>query len=110
MQTPDLSAEFCTLSPGSQIEVLLRLSHELTIIGRDTYEPSSPDLRNPHRLRYLNEVQHRITSHVLALLASDLSRYPDEVLASIILEQEDPELHRQIATAFARSLSSQAMA
>jgi len=107
MDTPHLVAEFRSLPPASQIDTLVRLAYELTILGRDTYEPSSLGLRHPNRLRSLNEVQHRITSHVLALLAGDSRRYPDEVLAAIILEQDDPELCRQVATAFARSLSPQ---
>jgi hypothetical protein len=100
-------AEFRSVPAASQIEVLVRLAHELTVVGRDTYEASSLGLRHPHRLRSLNEVQHRVTSHVLALLAADPGRYPDEVLASILLEQDDPELRRQVAAAFARSLSPQ---
>jgi hypothetical protein len=51
-----------------------------------------------------------VTSHVLALLAADPGRYPDEVLVAIILEQDDPELRRQIVAAFTRSLPSQAVA
>jgi hypothetical protein len=109
MDIPRLAAEFRNLPPFAQIEVLVRLAHELTIVGRDTYDVSSPGLRQPHRLRCLNEIQHRVTSHVLALLAADPGRYPDEVLASIILEQDDPELRRQVAVAFARSLSAQAV-
>jgi hypothetical protein len=109
MDTTALVTEFRSLPPAAQIEALVRLAHELTIVGRDTYEPSSLALRHPNRLRSLNEVQHRITSHVLALLAADPGRYPDEVLASIILAQEDPELLRQVAAAFARSLSPQAL-
>jgi hypothetical protein len=105
MDTPRLVDEFRSLPPAAQIEVLVRLAHELTIVGRDAYEPSSLGLRHPQRLRWLNEVQHRVTSHVLALLAADPGRYPDEVLVSIVLEQDDPELRRQVAAAFARSLS-----
>jgi hypothetical protein len=96
---------FRSLPAGSQIQTLVRLAHELTIVGRDAYEPASAGLRHPERLRSLNEIQHRITSHVLALLATDPGRYPDEVHVSIIVEQDDPELRRQIVTAFARSLS-----
>lgn len=110
MDTSHLVEEFRGLSPAAQIETLVRLAHELTILGRDAYEIALPGLRHPHRLRCLNEIQHRITSHVLALLAADPGRYPDEVLVSIILEQDDPELHRQVAEAFARSLSSHAAA
>ncbi len=109
MGLPRLVDEFRGLPATSQIESLVRLAHELTIVARDAYEPGSLDLRHPQRLRALNEVQHRITSHVLALLAADPARYPDDVLASIILEQDDPELRRQVAVAFARSLAPQAV-
>lgn len=108
MDASHLVEEFRGLLPTAKIETLVRLAHELTILGRDTYEASSLELRYPHRLRCLNEIQHRITSHVLALLTADPGRYPDEVLVSILLEQDDSELRRQIAAAFARSLSRQA--
>jgi hypothetical protein len=105
MDVSRLVSEFRGLPPGSQVEALVRLAYELTLVGREAYEPGAQSLRHPQRLRAVNEVQHRITSHVLALLAADPRRYPDEVLASIILEHDDPELRRQIAAAFARSLS-----
>jgi len=111
MDIAHLVDQFRSLPPASQIEALVRLAYELTIVGRDTaYEPGSLDLRHPRRLRALNEVQHKITSHVVALLATDPGRYPDDVLASIILEQDDSELRRQVAAAFARSLVPQTVA
>lgn len=97
--------EFRGLPPTAQIEALIRLAHELTIVGRDAYEPGSLELRYPQRLRSLNEVQHRIISHVMALMAADPHRYPDEVLMSLIFEQDDSALRQQVAAAFARSLS-----
>lgn len=109
MGNPRLVDAFRALPIAAQIETLVHLIYELTIVARDTYEPSSLELRYPQRLRYLNEVQHRIAGHVLALLTGDPGRYPDDVLASMILEADDPELHRQIAAAFARSLSQQAV-
>ena|SRR5437588_601055 len=102
--------DFRGLPPAAQVEALVRLAHELTIVGRDTYDASSPGLRYPDRLRSLNEVQHRVVSHVLALMTDDPGRYPEEVLATIILDQDDPELRRQVASAFARSLPKQAVA
>jgi hypothetical protein len=107
---PRLIAAFRSLPPAAQIETLVRLAFELTVTGRDTYVPASLELLHPERLRALNEVQHRVTAHALALLRADPDRYPDEVLAAIVLEQDDPELRRQVATAFARSLSPQSVA
>ena len=37
-----MAADFRSLPPASQIEALVRLAHELTIVGRDTYDASSP--------------------------------------------------------------------
>jgi hypothetical protein len=105
MDVPRLVNEFRGLSPNSQLEALARLAFELTLVGREAYEPGSLALRHPQRLRAVNEVQHRVASHVLALLTANPHRYTDDVLASIILEQDDSELRRQIAAAFARSLS-----
>lgn len=110
MNASQIVEEFRSLPSAAQIETLVRLAHELTILGRDAYEIALPGLRHPHRLRCLNEVQHRLTSHVLALLSVDPGRYPDEVLVSIVLEQDDPELRRQVTEAFVRSLSPQAAA
>jgi hypothetical protein len=110
MDIARLAAEFRALPPAAQIEALVRLAHELTIVGRDAYEPGSLELRFPQRLRALNEVQHVITSHVLALLTTDPQRYPDDVLVSIILEQGDPDLRRQVVAAFTRTLFPQTVA
>jgi hypothetical protein len=109
MDSSHIVDTFRSLSSAAQIEALVRLAYELTIVGRDTYQADSAELRYPQRLRCLNEVQHHVTSHALALLMDDPGRYPDEMLARIILEQDDPELCRQIAAAFMRSLSSQAV-
>lgn len=108
MDTAHLVEEFRSLSPATQIETLTRFAHDLTILGRDCYDVSLPGLRHPLRLRYLNEVQHRVTSHILALLTADPGRYPDEVLLSIILEQDDPELRRQVTETFAQCLPRRA--
>jgi hypothetical protein len=96
--------ELLALPERSQVETLIRFAYELTLVGRDTYVPGSVELRHPQRLRAINELQHVINSHVRALLMDDSRRYPDEVLVAIILEENDPELGRQIAEAFARSL------
>jgi hypothetical protein len=102
---------FLGLPEREKIEALIHLSHELTILARDTYEPGSTRLSHPSRLRAINEVQHRISGHLLALLRNDPGRYPDEVLAQIILgHDDDPELQRQIGYAFSRATAPQVAA
>ena len=86
------------LSPDMQCEKLAMLAHELTMLIRNEYELKSSGLINPGRVRTLNEIQHRLTSHLTALLREDSHRYPDEVIVNIIHDDAD------CAQAFSRLL------
>lgn len=110
MDISHLANAYQSLPSAAQVEALVRFAYELTLVGRDTYKPGTLELQHPGRLRSLNEMQHRVASHVLALLTDDPGRYPDEVLVSAFLEQDDAELRPQVAAALARSLSSQEVA
>jgi hypothetical protein len=106
MDSHSIASAFLALTQQEKIETLVRLAHELTIVGRDTYQVGAAGLSQPARLRAINEVQHRVSSHVLALLRNEAARYPDEVLIKIILEHDDdPVLQRQVQQAFDRVLA-----
>jgi hypothetical protein len=106
MNMPQPTASFAARSPREKTEFLLRLAHELTILGRDTYAVGHDGLTCPSRLRLLNEVQHRILGFLLALVKNDPRRYPDDVLVRIILEHpEDEGLQREVEAAFLRLLA-----
>jgi len=97
-------AVFSSYSSGEQAEFLAQLMVELTLVARDSYEVGGDGFTFPQRVRRLNEVQHRISEFLWALLHDDPSRYPDDVLLRIILEQpDDPALGQQLNEAFARS-------
>jgi hypothetical protein len=109
MESSSIINAFRALPAQEKVETLVRLSHELTILARDTYQAGTLGLLHPARLRAINEVQHRITAHVLALLRNDADRYPDDVLVNIILEHDDDlELRRQIGEAFSRVVACHA--
>ena len=60
-----------------QLRVLAAFGHNLTIAARDTYAVDERGVRAPDRLRDINEIQHRVLAHILALTdadAWDLSR------------------------------------
>ena len=80
---------FSGLPISKQCVVLSLLAHELTIIMREHYELKNDGLDNPCRVRTLNELQHRITSHLSALLRNDSRRFPDEVIGNIIDDDVD---------------------
>ena len=99
-------AAFSALSAEEQAEVLSLLAHELTIVARDSYEVGREGLTNPARVRVVNEVQHRVTGHLVALLRPDARRYPDDVLVGIVLEHpDDLTLQKQITAAVDRALA-----
>jgi len=56
------------LSLEFQLRFLARLSFELTIVGRSSYEAGTDDLEHPQQLRKVNEIQHRVTACLSQLL------------------------------------------
>ena len=94
---------FLSYSSEEKEEFLAHLMHELSIIARDSYEVGQDGLTNPQRVRRINEVQHRISAFLCALLRGDPQRYPDDVLLKIILEHpDDTILEGQLSESFAR--------
>ena len=94
---------FVSYSSKDKEEILANLIHALTIIARDTYEIGRDGLTDPQRMRRINEVQHRISDFLCALLSNNPHRYPDDVLVRIILEHPDDNvLERQLSETFAR--------
>ena len=106
MDIADAIAYFSALSLGRKASLLAALAHELTIVARDTYEAGTENLTCPSRMRAINEVQHRLTAFLAALLRGDPRRYPDDILVRILLEHPgDVVLERQLAEAFLRTRS-----
>lgn len=106
MKLTDATTAFSGLSLEEKTEFLALLAHELTIVARDTYEVGGDGLVGAARMRSLNEVQHRLTATLVALLRNDPARYPDDVLVQIIVEHPgDAQLQEQIADAFRRALA-----
>jgi hypothetical protein len=94
---------FLSYSSEEKEEFLAHLIHELSIIARDSYEVGQDGLTNPQRVRRINEVQHRVSAFLCALLRGDTQRYPDDVLLKIILEHPDDNiLQQQVCESFAR--------
>ncbi len=97
---------FSGYAPEEKANFLLRMAHELTILARDTYEVGTEGITHPGRFRTINEIQHRLTSFLIALRGNDARRYPDDILIRLLLEHdEDAELQRQLRRAFDRTAS-----
>jgi hypothetical protein len=94
---------FVSYSSEDRKEFLAHLMYELTVIARDSYVTDNDGLTNLPRVRRLNEVQHRVSAFLWALLRNDPQHYPDDTLVRVILEHpDDNNLQQQLTEAFAR--------
>jgi hypothetical protein len=106
MTIDDAINVFASYSSEDKKEFLAHLMYELTIVARDSYETGQDGLTNPQRVRRINEVQHRASAFLWALLRNDPQRYPDNILVRIILEHpDDSDLQRQLSESFARLMT-----
>src|SRR5205823_1705204 len=85
---------------------LARFAWELTVVARTYYVPQTLELTHPRAVREINESQHRITAHLLALLTKNPHRYPDEVLIAIVTDDvpETDGLNALVREAFAKAI------
>jgi hypothetical protein len=73
---------------------LSRLAHELTVVGRNSYQIQTEDLEHPRQLRETNEILHRVTACLRdALMGTESSGFV-ESMGSRVLEPADEELVR----------------
>jgi hypothetical protein len=100
-------AIFSSYSVEEKEEFIAQLIHELTIVARGTYEVGRDGLSEPQRLRRINEVQHRLSAYLWALLRKDERRYPDGVLLKLFIlgQHDDAVLEQEVRTAFMRVLA-----
>lgn len=74
------------------VSFLARLSWEITIAGRNSYEAGTNELTNPRQLRRVNEIQHRVTACLSQLLEHTCRDGFVVAIAQLVLAEEDVEL------------------
>lgn len=92
-----------------QARILVRVANMLTIEARVTYEFGTDGVSNPPALRRINEVMHRVTSQVRALLDGDEERFPDEAIIRMIsgLQEKTDRSLLSLAVAAAETKNKQ---
>jgi hypothetical protein len=89
----DSEAEwFVGLALDNKLRFLARLSFEITIAGRNSYEAGTDELTNPPQLRRVNEIQHRVTACLSQLLTGTCSDGFEQSIATWVLAERDSEL------------------
>ena len=75
-----------------RLRFLARLSFEITIAGRNSYEAGTDDLINPRQLRRVNEIQHRVAACLSQLLNGTCPDGFSHSIATWVLAASDTEL------------------
>jgi hypothetical protein len=91
-----------SLTPEMKVRIVAMLCHELTIVARESYGEGT-EVRVPHRLRAVNEIEHRMTGFLIDLLergGSDCAH--DAIVKFFFSDREDRHLQSLLAFSFER--------
>jgi hypothetical protein len=89
---PEEAAWIGRLPFESQLRFLARLSFELTVAGRNSYEVGTDSLEHPQQLRRVNEIQHTISACLSQLINGTCPDGFVEAMAERILKKQHTEL------------------
>jgi hypothetical protein len=76
---------FSGLSANDQARFMTHFMYELTLEARNFYTPGGLQNIDPLKLRFINEIQHRVTRFIEQILIDDPSRPSDDVTLRLLL-------------------------
>jgi hypothetical protein len=79
--------------------------HELAEEARCTYGPNADQVHDGAHLRFVNELNHRLTRVIEQLLAEETTRPSDDVVLRMLLApRQDKVTERLVFNAYARAI------
>lgn len=106
MDSSQAKSRYNVLSDDKKIDFLVRLSHSLTIVGRECYDPDGAGVERPNALRTINEIQHRIMNAAMELRGATSKANAQGWIIRLLFEQEDPFIKSRSEWAFEHSMSA----
>ncbi len=76
---------FTEMTSVDQGRFIARLMYELTLEARNYYGHGGEQPIDANRLRFLNEIQHRLSRFIEQILLDDPGRPTDEVMIRLLL-------------------------
>lgn len=96
---------FIELEPGGQARLLALLVHELSIEARVTYGPIAEHVQDGARLRFVNEMNARLSRYIEQVLVDEPNRPgPDVLLRMLLAPRPDKAAERLVLSAYRRAL------
>lgn len=100
---------FRDLSALEQSRFLARFMYELTLEARNFYSPTGEQEIDANKLRFINEIQHRITRFIEQVLLDDPARAADDVTLRLLLApRAEKTIEALLHAAYARTIQATA--
>lgn len=98
---------FTDLSSNEQARFLARFMYELTLEARNFYGPGGDTAIDATKLRFVNEVQHRVTRFIEQILIDDPARSSDEIMLRLLLApRSEKTIESLVHAAYVRTIQA----
>jgi hypothetical protein len=98
---------FSDLSSIDQARLLARFMYELTLEARNFYGKGAEQPIDPMKLRFINEIQHRLTRFIEQILIDDPARPSDEnTLRLLLAPRADQSIADLLIAAWQRTIQT----
>ena len=98
---------FTDLSSIDKARFLARFMYELTLEARHFYSPTGDQNIDAGKLRFINEIQHRLTRFIEQILIDDPARSPDQMMMRLLLApRSEKTIEALVQSAYARTIQA----
>jgi len=100
---------FKDLSALEQSRFLARFMYEMTLEARNFYSPSGQQDIDANKLRFINEIQHRVTRFIEQVLLDDPGRPSDDMMLRILIAPRgEKTIEALLHAAYSRTIQATA--
>ena len=98
---------FSDLSPLDQARFIARFMYELTLEARNFYAPSGEQAIDANKLRFINEIQHRLTRFIEQILIDDPARTSNDAMLRLLLApRAEKTIEKLVQSAYVRTIQA----
>ena len=96
------------LSSLEKSRLLARFMYEMTLEARNFYGAGGEQATmDPHKLRFINEVQHRVTRFIEQILIDDPARSGDDMMLRLLLApRSEKTIENLVQSAYTRTIQA----
>lgn len=98
---------FVDLSSIDKARFLAHFMYELTLEARNFYSPGGDQDIDANKLRFINEVQQRVTRFIEQILIDDPARSSDDVMLRLLLApRSEKTIEALVHSAYTRTVQA----